>query len=397
MKKRSRKAVDTSIKTRGGPSVWRYTFLALLLNLGLIGAGAYHHYEQMQAGSALHTRLQGESMAARLAAQLATRLQVYGEFADGIAAQPRLAEALAANEQAVLEEYRALIRMLLPGVLRVRFFPLGGAALDEQDRPAFGYACLDLVHSGESSSAASLPLEAHVIGTEHQHLDLLRTLRTDQGVVGTVLISLDAALPGTWLKALAQPQSYLELRQGGSLAVASQGQAGLKTQSGFQAPVAASRWRLHYWPRAPAAPLLGKEQEMLLLIGAVLAGVLLVMLLMTALLRRRLNKDLVAMVKRVVDELQGKGSAQQPRLRELRRVLASFERRRQQQSAQPRRRPPPPPPPGGAVGGDEELASALFLKDAVKTTEEPSSAPKDGGGLSAAEVAKTLQDMDRDG
>lgn len=393
MKKSSRKAVDTSIKTRGGPSVWRYTFLALLLNLGLIGAGAYHHYEQMQAGSVLHTRLQGESMAARLGAQLATRLQVYGEFADGIVAQPRLAEALAANEQAVLEEYRALIRMLLPGVLRVRFFPLGGAALDEQDSPAFGYACLDLVHSGESSSA-SLPLEAHVIGTEHQHLDLLRTLSTDQGVVGTVLISLDAALPGTWLKALAQPQAYLELRQGGSLAVASQGQAGLKTQTGFQAPVAGSRWRLHYWPTAPVAPLLGKEQEMLLLIGAVLAGVLLVMLLMTALLRRRLNKDLVAMVKRVVDELQGKGSAQQPRLRELRRVLASFERRRQQ-AAKPRRRTPLPP--GGVADGDEELASALFLKDAVKTTEEPSPAPKDGGGLSAAEVAKTLQDMDRDG
>ena len=348
-----------------------------------------------------------------MADQLSARLNSYGELAEGIAAQARLVDAVLRDDQAVLDEYRSMLQAVLPGVLRVRFLPPGIDTVDERDSPALGYACLDLAQRGATNNPRP-PMEVHVFRTEHQHIDLLRPVKAEQGVVATLLISMDVKLLNPWLKPLVPASAYVELKQDAALTIAAHGQMQLKNQSRmYRVAVQGSSWSLHYWPDVQGGALQEQTMGMVVAFGGALAGVIVVLLGYVMSLKRRVHKDLVTLVKLVVDAAQGRSGKERPRLLEFRNVVAAFERRRQkvdeavaeeqlhelEEHIEPE-----------TEMDDDELSSALFLKDTVEVEElgggaveelpEPEPGDEEGpaaDSLSADEVARTLKDIEKDG
>lgn len=246
----------------------------------------------------------------RMADYLAGRLQGYTDVIAATGRAPVVVAAMAAGDQAALDEQVSRLRELFPSVLRIRFIALGDDRLDETAVPPLSYACLELARIAEGGQVP--PVEAHLYGTKVQHIDMLRPVAGAQGMVGSLLVTLDVAVLRDWLRPLLPADGgYVELRQGNDgkhLMLAAMGDAGLQgTPATYSVPVAGTAWTLNYWAPGSAPALTTTQQVAFLAVfGAGLAVLIVAFVLFTTLVGRVVRGDLVAVVKQAVEMWSGR-------------------------------------------------------------------------------------------
>lgn len=303
------------------------TSLATLL---IAAALIYVQFARVAEGQA---EAVGQAEADRMADRLAGRLQGYTDVIAAAGTAPAVVAAMAAGDQAALDERAARLHELFPEVLRIRFLTLGDDRLDETSTPPLSYACLELARLAEAGEVP--PVEAHLHGTAGQHVDMLRPVIGPQGAVGSLLVSLGMAGLQDWLRPLRPAAGgYVELHQGDegkSLLLAAAGEANRQQAVAYAAPVAGSAWSLRYWPPAPAVPLDATQQTVFLTIfGVALLVLLVAFALYSAAIKRIVHADLVAVAKQAVEMWSGQHQHNfQARLAESLEVLAALEERLQ--------------------------------------------------------------------
>lgn len=246
----------------------------------------------------------------RIADHVAGRLQGYTDVIAATGRTPAVAAALATGDQATLDEQAAHLRGLFPSVLCVRFIARGDERLDETATPPLSYACLELVRMAEAGQVP--PVEAHLYGTKVQHIDMLRPVVGPQGMVGSVMVTLDVAVLREWLRPLVPTDGgYVELRQsvdGRHLLLGAAGDGNLQgTPATYSVPVTGTAWNLIYWaPDSIPAVSAVQQTAFLTVFGVGLAVLLVAFVLFTAVAGRIVRGDLVAAVKQAVEMWSGR-------------------------------------------------------------------------------------------
>ena len=195
-------------------------------------------------------------------------------------------------------------------MLRIRFIAVGDERLDETAVPPLSYACLELARMAEAGQLP--PVEAHLYGTKVQHIDMLRPVVGPQGVVGSLMVTLDVAVLREWLRPLVPTDGgYVELRQsvdGKHLLLGAAGDANLQgAPATYSVRVAGSAWNLIYWaPESMPAVSAVQQTAFLSVFGIGLAVLLVAFILFTAVAGRIVRGDLVAVVKQAVEMWSGR-------------------------------------------------------------------------------------------
>ncbi|GEM_PF-1357518 len=247
----------------------------------------------------------------RMADHLAGRLQGYTDVIAATGRAPAVVAAMAAGDQATLDEHVSRLRELFPSVLRIRFIALGDERVDETSVPPLSYACLELARIAESGQ---VPLvEAHLYGTQVQHIDMLRPVAGPEGMVGSLLVTLDVAVLRDWLRPLLPADGgYVELRQGGAngkhLMLGAAGDAGLQGMPAtYSVAITGTAWSLIYWAPARLAALSTVQQTAFLTVfGVGLVTLVVAFVLFTTVAGRIVRGDLVAVVKQAVEMWSGR-------------------------------------------------------------------------------------------
>lgn len=251
-----------------------------------------------------------QGRADRIADHLAGRLQGYTDVIAATGRAPVVVAAMAAGDQAALDEQVHRLRELFPSVLRIRFIAVGDDRLDEAAVPPLSYACLELARMAEAGQLP--PVEAHLYGTKVQHIDMLRPVVGPQGVVGSLMVTLDVAVLREWLRPLVPTGGgYVELRQsvdGKHLLLGAAGDANLQgTPATYSVRVAGTAWNLIYWvPESMPAVSAVQQTAFLTVFGIGLAVLLVAFILFTAVAGRIVRGDLVAVVKQAVEMWSGR-------------------------------------------------------------------------------------------
>lgn len=251
-----------------------------------------------------------QGRADRIADHLAGRLQGYTDVIAATGRAPVVVAAMAAGDQAALDEQVHRLRELFPSVLRIRFIAVGDERLDETAVPPLSYACLELARMAEAGQLP--PVEAHLYGTKVQHIDMLRPVVGPQGVVGSLMVTLDVAVLREWLRPLVPTDGgYVELRQsvdGKHLLLGAAGDANLQgAPATYSVRVAGSAWNLIYWaPESMPAVSAVQQTAFLSVFGIGLAVLLVAFILFTAVAGRIVRGDLVAVVKQAVEMWSGR-------------------------------------------------------------------------------------------
>lgn len=329
----SRKSSGEALEQEGpkeiaGLSIPRLNLIAMMVALLVLLSSGYTAYLQF-ASQVSSRESDARGAEARIhAAQLSGRLQAMGEELARLAtADAPLLAALAAEDGEFLRQREQQLAGVLPQALRIRYLLPSEQDPDDSLVPRLSYACLDLARRAERGSTP--PLEVHLLGSEHEHIDMLRPVRDGDAVVASLMVSLAVGELGVWMEGL-KPQGYLELRQGSGaevLALASAGSAAHKREgAGMSAAVSGSGWQLHYWP-AGGIGVAEAHQAGFLMTFAVAAGVLLLFFIpFNLFLANFLRSDLKRMVDFIVDSSLGKRFHSYPvKLAESKQVLQEKE------------------------------------------------------------------------
>lgn len=250
------------------------------------------------------------AQADRMADYLAGRLQGYTDVIAATGRAPAVVAAMAAGDQTTLAEQAARLRELFPAILRIRFIARGDDQVDETASPPLSYACLELARIAEAGQLP--PVEAHLYGTQVQHVDLLRPVVGPQGMVGSLLVTLDVTVLREWLRPLLPTNGgYAELRQavdGKHLMLAAAGDNTLQgVPATYSVAVSGTAWNLIYW--APdSMPALSTAQQVayLTVFGIALVVLIVAFVLFTTIAGRIVHGDLVAVVKQAAEMWSGR-------------------------------------------------------------------------------------------
>ncbi len=347
-------------KTGGGLTIRLMVLPLFSVTLAIVLLAAIASYIQFDLQARSEVARRDQAVATGAASRLAGRLQGYTDVMAAIGKAPALAAALSAGNNALLEQETARIRGLFPDVVRVRFLSRGEAQVDESTTPALSYACLELARIAESGKTP--PVEVHLFGSKDQHIDLLRPVVGDGGVVGTLLVSLDVGVLNGWLKSLLPKEGgYLQLRQGDdeqALTLAAAGDASLQGGGeAFRVPVAGTAFFVAYAAMPAAAVGIAQQGTFFAVTAVALLLVLVAFGLFSFFAARIVRNDLVAVVKQGVEIWSGQRHHNfDVRLADAREVLAALEGR-----VQPRN-----------VQGDPAKAAAMQQASGVVVKEEAS-------------------------
>lgn len=329
----SRKSSGEAVE-QGGPkeiaglSIARLNLIAMMVALLVLLISAYAAYLQF-ASQVSSRESDARGAEARVyAAQLSGRLQAMGEELARLAtADAPLLAAIAAEDGALLRQREQQLAGMLPQALRIRYLLPSEQDPDDSLVPRLSYACLDMARRAEQGGTP--PFEVHLLGSEHEHIDMIRPVRDGDTAVASLMVSLAVSELAVWMEVL-KPQGYLELRQGTgaeALLLASAGNAAHRREgSGMSAAVAGSGWQLHYWP-ANGIGMAEAHQAGFMMTFAVAAGLLLLFfILFNLFLANFLRRDLKRMVDFIVDSSLGKRFHSYPvKLAESKQVLQEKE------------------------------------------------------------------------
>ncbi|MCW8919044.1 MAG: hypothetical protein OQL08_09545 [Gammaproteobacteria bacterium] len=244
------KSEDKANKKAGrGLTVVKLSLPPIVLAVLLVLVCGYVAYLQYAALMKQAQQVEQVAEAERMAALLGGRLLALG---DQVAAQARVDEALAAaietNDVAALRHFEQGLATHFPEALRIRVVRPAETEPDPTLVPPIGYACLDLARQAEAG-AERPPLELHLHGSVHAHLDLVRPIVHNGEIIASLMVSMAPASIEEWLAELAPEAGYLELQQGWEGPVLGHtGDAGQRREvATHRAVVSGSSWQLSYW------------------------------------------------------------------------------------------------------------------------------------------------------
>lgn len=271
-------------KSSPGLKLTRISLVAfLLVALVILGTG-YVAYLQYEAQVKRWQQIEAASEGEKIAANLAGRMEALTDLVDSMTHDPVIIQAAQQGRNADSEQltsHLAAMKPFFPAVVRIRIVQPDELEPDATTTPALSYACLDLVRQSEKGGIPPR-VEVHKFGTPDQHIDLVRAINGDKGMIASLVVSLDVGILAKWTQRLLPAGSYLELRQGtdeSGLMISSHGAQGLKGNMPMHtARVDGTSWNVHYWQ--PLEQGITEKQRMiflgLILVAIVLAGIVIV-------------------------------------------------------------------------------------------------------------------------
>jgi phosphomannomutase/phosphoglucomutase len=211
--------------------------------------------------------------------------------AELIAKDVEIARLLQNGNAAAWRTKSLALGYLFPDSIRVRLLPPGLAEEDMNASPPITFAAVDMIRVAETS-ASQPPMEVHAAGTPQQHINLVRRVLDPSGrrIAGHIMVSFPAQGLQNMLKKTSVP-GMAELQQSGSLVLASQGDADMKSGAPQgKSAIGGSRWRIAYW-----VPKAGIGGQSMLMSGLLVAAIAALLLLPIAMM---LYKKLLAALRR---------------------------------------------------------------------------------------------------
>lgn len=371
-----------------GLNITLLVFVMFLIAFATLCIAAGFTYLQMT----LLGRSKGEALVQTqtqlLAEHLGSRVSGYAEVVAAAGHNPAIIAALSGNDAAALKQQAAVLGKQLPAVLGVRILPQGYSTIDNSSTPPLSYACLDLIRRAETQKSPP-SVEVHLFGGKGQHMAIVRPVVGAQGVIGTILVTMDADVLKRWLHAMNNTTGgYLELRQGsggGALLLATAGNSALQGHGvGYTAAVPDTAWQLVDQMSAPVPLNTAQRVAFFAVFGVAAVALIVAFMAMGMIISRIVRTDLVAVVKQAIDMVNGGRQHNfEVRLAESREVLRALEQHVQPRQVQPdfakaaaMREESGIVVDEESAGGSELSPSVLFMdKNAVEVKELSQAAP----------------------
>lgn len=195
-------------------------------------------------------QMQHVADADKLAAVLGGRLIALGDKVSSYTrADAALAASIAQGDSDALRGFEQELMSHFPEAVRIRIVSPDDIRPDNSVIPPISYACLDLARQAESGTDRP-PIEIHLPGSAHAHLDMLRPIKYQGRVIASLLVSFEPGSVKEWITELSPQGGYVELQQGADGPVLGRaGNAGAQSgEPSHRALIAGSAWQLSYWP-----------------------------------------------------------------------------------------------------------------------------------------------------
>ena len=246
--------------------------------------------------------------AEKVAAMLGGRLIALG---DQVAMQAKVGNeikgVITSGNSGVLRLFEQGLMIYFPDAERVRVILPTDTDPDASITPPIGYACLDLARQAEAGTARP-PLELHLHGQEHAHLDLVRPIMNGSEVIASLMVSFSTDKIAEWLKEISLEGGYVELQQGWEGPVlGSSGAAGLKRRNPVhRAMISGSSWQLSYWVSDSIGMAEAKKAGFIATIGIAAAVIAAIMFFYGLFLSATIKRELRNMAEFMLESSRGK-------------------------------------------------------------------------------------------
>ncbi|MEQ1559869.1 MAG: phosphomannomutase/phosphoglucomutase [Methyloglobulus sp.] len=222
------------------------TLTAVLMVL-LAGGGIYLSSKVIIAQAKEEAAL---ASAQQVSQTLSKQISLLESSLDKMAQDPDVLAAVAHADAGNLNSTASRLEKYLPGVRKIRLFPVGTIEADQTNAPRMGYGDLDMVKGTFQENP--LPAIQGDIGPD-RHLAITRKILQGNQTVGVILASMSFDFINQNLKDAVTGDNYMELRQA-KLVLSNIGNKG-ESEDFKQINVPNSSWDLYY--RDPASGNLG--------------------------------------------------------------------------------------------------------------------------------------------
>ncbi len=303
-KDESHEEAEATVAEPRGLSSARLVLMLFLASSLAAAAAGYLAYGRL-ASQADRIQLQKQvAVAERAAARIEGRLAALHEMLGTVASDEKLITALQEGDRAGLGEMLEQYREHFVGALSLRLLAPSQSEPDPALKPALGYACLE--QAAQAASGGHPLAQVHRYGSEDQHIDIIHPVRDGEALLAHLQLTLDVALPPSWLQVPSGAQ--VELRQqvaGASLLLGEMGNPGLKGREPLHsAPIGGSSWQLLY--RNDYQGLLPEAERFgfVAIFGVQIALLALIAVVFSVLLSRLLHADLKGLVSYFIATLK---------------------------------------------------------------------------------------------
>jgi hypothetical protein len=238
-----------------------------------------------------------------------------------------MAEAVAAGDHELLQQFERVLASYFPEAVRVRIILPTDTDPDSSISPPIGYACLDLARQAESGTERP-PLELHLHGSKDAHLDLVRPISYNGDTIASLMVSFTPDTISDWLDELAPESGFVELQQGweGPL-LGRRGDASLKSgDPAHRAMISGSSWQLSYWASDSVGMAEVQKVTFLTTFGVAAAVIVVLLYLYALFVSRTLRRELDSMATFMLESSIGKRFHSYPvRMVEIEEALMKME------------------------------------------------------------------------
>ncbi len=265
-----------------------------------------------------------DKMAARLGGGL---IALGDQVAVQAKADAALVTALEAGDSEALRRFEQGLATYFPEAVRIRVVRPDDTDPDVTATPPIGYACLDLARQAESGTDRP-PLEMHLKGSEHAHLDLVRPIFHNGKVIASLMVSFSDEKIKEWLKGLVMEAGYVELQQGWEGPILGQiGEVGLKLgAANHRAMISGSTWQLSYWAKGGLGMIDAQKLGFLATFGIAAAVIAAVMFFYALFLSATVRRELQGMADFMLQSSRGKRFHSYPvKMAEMEQALQMME------------------------------------------------------------------------
>ncbi len=184
-----------------------------------------------------------KAVAEGLAVAVNHQLAFLQKMANVTAQREDVIAALQSHDPEIRQTTAALLDQQLPGVLKVRLLPPHVNELDTSVVPQMGNA--DLVMVRDTLKSPQKPTIQDV--KEHRHLAVTAVVKSEETILGVVLISLNYDFLAETFKTVELNKGFIELKQDNAV-LAKTGDPALKNEDNNAVKIKNSNWTVNYWP-----------------------------------------------------------------------------------------------------------------------------------------------------
>lgn len=311
-----------------GLTLLRLGLPQIVLVVIIVLACGYVSYLQYAGLAKKAQQVQHVADAEKMAASMGGRLIALG---DQVAMQARaddaLADAIRGGDLETVRKFESSLKSYFPEAVRIRVVRPIDTNPDLSITPPIGYACLDLARQAEAGSERP-PLELHLHGLTHEHLDLVRPIMHQGKVVASLMVTFSTEKVGGWLKGLGLESGYVELQQGwdGPM-LGSVGEATEKREVvSHRAMISGSGWQLSYWAKEGLGMVEAQKLGFLAIFAVAAVVIAVVMFFYSIFLSGIVKRDLYRMAEFMVESSRGKRFHSYPvKMRDIEEALEMME------------------------------------------------------------------------